>query len=184
VTETDFSAFSDQYLKYSFNLMFQIYVTFSWCIFIKASISLELLRAQYVYLSFDSTNTILTFVAIKVAMSNNIIEACNSLLSLQDLSSLESSSMIKLSTAHKLIVKSSFYIYILTRLKYLSWTFQLDLNTWVEHLNSTWYRSWVESELADSTQLVKQSNMMSRELNIEIFPVFSPLHYLFALSFW
>ncbi len=42
---------------------------------------------------------ILTFVAIKVAMLNNIIKACNSLLSLHDLSLLESSSMIKLSTA-------------------------------------------------------------------------------------
>jgi len=42
---------------------------------------------------------ILTFVVIKVAMLNNIIEACNSLLSLHDLSLLESSSMIKLLTA-------------------------------------------------------------------------------------
>ncbi len=105
MTVTDFSAFSNQYFKYSFNLMFQICVTFSWDIFIKASIFiktstfLKLLWAQYVSLSFDSTNMILTFVAIRIAMSNNIIEACNSLLSLYDLSLLESSSMIKLSTA-------------------------------------------------------------------------------------
>jgi len=105
VTVTDFNAFSDQYFEYSFNFMSQICVTFSWDIFIKASIfikmltSLKLLWAQYASLSFDSTNMILTFVAIKVAMLNNIIEACNLLLSLHDLSSLKSSSMIKLSTA-------------------------------------------------------------------------------------
>ena len=39
---------------------------------------------------------ILTFVANKVSMLNYIIEACNSLLSLHDLSSLKSSSTIKL----------------------------------------------------------------------------------------
>jgi len=105
VTVTDFSAFSDQYFEYSFNFMSQICVTFSWDIFIKASIfiktstSLKLLWTQYASLSFDSTNMILTFVAIRIAMSNNIIEACNSLLSLHDLSLLKSSSMIKLSTA-------------------------------------------------------------------------------------
>jgi len=42
---------------------------------------------------------ILTFVVIKVAMLNNIIEAYNSLLSLHDLSLLELSSTIKLLTA-------------------------------------------------------------------------------------
>jgi len=105
VTVTDFSAFNDQYLEYSFNFMFQICVTFSWDIFIKAlifstfSTSLAFSLTQYASLSFDSTNMILTFVAIRVAMLNNIIEACNSLLFLHDLSSLESSSTIKLSTA-------------------------------------------------------------------------------------
>ncbi len=105
MTVTDFSAFNDQYLEYSFNFMFQICVTFSWDIFIKAlifstfSTSLAFSLTQYASLSFDSTNMILTFVAIRVAMLNNIIEACNSLLFLHDLSSLESSSTIKLSTA-------------------------------------------------------------------------------------
>ncbi len=47
---------------------------------------------------------ILTFVAIRIAMSNNIIEAYNSLLSLHDLSLLESSSTIKLSTVQLLYI--------------------------------------------------------------------------------
>ncbi len=85
--------------------------------------------------------------------------------------------------AARLIVESSFHIYILTRLEYLSQTFWLDLNTQIKSHDSTQYRSQVESELADSTQLVKQLNMTSRELNIEIFPVFrlciTFLHYLF-----
>ncbi len=83
----------------------------------------------------------------------------------------------------RLIVKSSFHIYILTRFEYLSWIFWLNLNTWVESHDSTQYWSRVESKLADSTWLIKQSNMTSRELNIEIFPVFRLciifLHYLF-----
>ncbi len=40
------------------------------------------------------------------------------------------------------------------------------------------------SELADPTRPAKQSNMTSRELNIEIFSGFMLLHYLFALPFW
>ena len=83
----------------------------------------------------------------------------------------------------RLIVKSSFHIYILTRLEYLSRIFWLDLNTQVKSHDSTRYQSWVESELADLTRLVKQSNMTLRELNIEIFPVFrlciTFLHHLF-----
>ena len=83
----------------------------------------------------------------------------------------------------KLIIKLSFHIYILTQLKYLSWIFWLNLNTQVESHDSTWYWFRVESEFADSTQLIKQSNMTSRELNIEIFSIFRLciifLHYLF-----
>ena len=71
----------------------------------------------------------------------------------------------------RLIIKSSFHIYFLT-----------CLSTWYQCRDLTRYQSRVESELADSTRFIKQSNMMSRELNIEIFPVFrlyiTFLHYL------
>ncbi len=90
--------------------------------------------------------------------------------------------MISLTRAIRLIIESNFHIYILTQLKYLSQIFWLDLNTWVEFHDLTRYWSRVESELADLTQLIKQSNMTSRELNIEIFPIFrlciTFLHYL------
>ncbi len=72
----------------------------------------------------------------------------------------------------RLIIKSSFHIYILTRFKYLSQTSWFNLNTWIEHLNLTWYWFQVESELADLIWLIKQLNMTSRKLNIEIFPIF------------
>ncbi len=98
-TRLDDQSISDQYLKYSFNLMFQICVDFSWDIFIKALKSLEFLWAYYASLSFDSTNMILISVALIVVMLNNIIETRNSLLSLHVLSSLNSLNMIKLSTA-------------------------------------------------------------------------------------
>ncbi len=72
----------------------------------------------------------------------------------------------------RLIIKSSFHIYILTQLKYSSRIFWLNSNTWVESHDSTRYQSQVESELVDSTWLVKQLNITSRELNIEIFSIF------------
>ena len=71
MTETDFSAFNDQYFKYSFNLMFQICVAFSWNIFVKVLKSLEFLWAQYVSLLFNSTNMILILVTLIVATLNN-----------------------------------------------------------------------------------------------------------------
>ena len=41
----------------------------------------------------------------------------------------------------KLIVKLSFDINLLTRLKYLISIFWLDLNTWFQHSDSIWYQS-------------------------------------------
>ncbi len=84
----------------------------------------------------------------------------------------------------RLIIKLSFDINLLTRLKYSISIFWLNLNTWFQHSDSIWYRFQVNTWFEFSTQLVKKSNMMSRELNIEIFPVFRLciifLHYLFG----
>ncbi len=126
--------------------------------------------------SSTSNSSISRFMKVRICKNAEITEnKCNW---------TESRAMIcNWSFMTKLIIKLSFHIYILTWLKYLSWTSWLNLNTWVEHLNSTWYWFQVKSELADLTQFIKQSNMMSRELNIEIFPVFRLciifLHYLF-----
>ena len=81
---------------------------------------------------------------------------------------------------------------ILKRLACLNWTssrvfistFWLNLSTQVKSHDSTRYQSRAELELADLTRLVKQSNMTSRELNIEKNFDFMLLHYLFALPFW
>ncbi len=72
----------------------------------------------------------------------------------------------------KLIIKSSFNINLLTQLKYLISIFWLDSNTWFQHSDSVWYRSQVDTRFKFSIQLIKKSNMTSRELNIEIFPIF------------
>ena len=84
----------------------------------------------------------------------------------------------------RLIIKSNFHTYILTQLNYLNWIFWLNLNTQVESSDLTWYQLQVRVRFKFSTQLVKQSNMTLRELNIEIFPVFrlciTFLHYLFG----
>ncbi len=84
----------------------------------------------------------------------------------------------------RLIVKLSFHIYILIQLDYLNWIFWLNLITRVESSDSTWYWSWVRIRFKFSTQLIKQLNMTSRELNIEIFPIFRLciifLHYFFG----
>ncbi len=84
----------------------------------------------------------------------------------------------------RLIVKLSFHIYILIWLEYSGWIFWLDSNTQVESHDLARYRSQVESELADLIWLVKQSNMTSRELNIEFFSGFMLLHYLFDRESW
>ncbi len=85
---------------------------------------------------------------------------------------------------NKLIVKSSFDINLLTQLKYSVSIFWLNLNTRFQHSDSIWYWSWIDTRFEFSTRLVKKSNMTSRELNIEIFPVFrlciTFLHYLFG----
>ena len=84
----------------------------------------------------------------------------------------------------RLIVKSSFNINLLTQLKYLISIFWFNSNTRFQHSDSTWYRSRIDTRFEFSTQLVKKSKMTSRELNIEIFPVFrlciTFLHYLFG----
>ncbi len=83
----------------------------------------------------------------------------------------------------RLIIKLSFDINLLTWLKYSISIFWLSLNTRFQHSDSTWYQSQVDTRFEFSTQLIKKSNMTSRKLNIEIFPVFrlciTFLHYLF-----
>ncbi len=92
------------------------------------------------------------------------------------------------SSKNRLIVELSFHIYILIRLDYLSWTFWFDLITRIESSDSTWYWLRIRIRFEFSTRLAKQSNMTSRELNIEIFPVFrlciTFLHYLFGRESW
>ncbi len=124
------------------------------------------------FLPFKKDKSMIKFMTMFFHYCSNMNKECSSSLNL-------SWEVFDRWQMYKLIIKSSFYIYILTRLKYLSWTSQFNLNTQVKHLNSTWYQSWVKSKLIDLTQFIKQSNIMSRELNIEIFPIFSPLHYLF-----
>jgi len=84
----------------------------------------------------------------------------------------------------KLIIKSSFNINLLIQLKYSISIFWLNSNTWFQHSDLIWYWSQVDTRFEFSTQLVKKSNMTSRELNIEIFPIFRLciifLHYLFG----
>jgi len=67
---------------------------------------------------------------------------------------------------NKLIIKSSFHIYILTQLNYSSRIFWLDSITWIKSSDSTWYWSRVRVQFKFSTQLVKQSKMM---LNVKIY---------------
>jgi len=84
----------------------------------------------------------------------------------------------------RLIIKSSFNINLLIQLKYLISIFWLNSNTRFQHSDSIWYWSQVDTRFEFSTRLVKKSNMTSRELNIEIFPIFRLciifLHYLFG----
>ncbi len=89
---------------------------------------------------------------------------------------------------HRLIVESNFHIYILTRFDYSDRTFRLDSITRIKHSDSAWYWPRVRIRFEFSTRLAKQSKMTSKELNIEIFPVFrlciTFLHYLFGRKSW
>jgi len=84
---------------------------------------------------------------------------------------------------HKLIIKLSFHIYILIQVDYSISIFWLDLNTWFQHHDSTWYWSYVRVQFKFLIQLIKQLKMMSKELNIEKILIFHLciifLHYLF-----
>ncbi len=99
----------------------------------------------------------------------------------------------------KLIVKSSFHIYILIQLNYLSWIFWLDSITWVESSDLTWYQFQVRIRFEFLIQLIKQSKMMSNvkiyyfwiyyiiifeslSCNKRIYFFSCCLHYLVALS--
>jgi len=73
--------------------------------------------------------------------------------------------LIKNDFLNKLIIKSSFHIYILIQLNYSSWIFWLDSITWVKSSDSTWYWSQVRVRFKFSTWLIKQSKMIS---NIKI----------------
>ncbi len=73
----------------------------------------------------------------------------------------------------RLIVKLSFHIYILTRLEYsnrISW------------LNSISISSRVRTRWLDSTRQAIEYDV--KRAKYRNFSGFSPLHYLFALSFW
>jgi len=89
---------------------------------------------------------------------------------------------------HRLIVESSFELTFWTRTDIESSCshFQLDSSRVAHIFNLTWLDStgnWV-----NSIRLVKNSSLASRELNIEIFPVFCFciifLHYLFDRKSW
>ncbi len=97
-------------------------------------------------------------------------------------------SVISIHTLHMLM-------FFLTRL-IIELSFELIFWTWIEiesncshfQFNSSWIahifnltRLNLTENWINSTQLVKNLSLTSRELNIEIFRL---LHYLFALSFW
>ena len=88
----------------------------------------------------------------------------------------------------RLIVGPSFDTNLLTRLEYSVPTFWPGSNTRFQHSDPAWYRLRVDTRSGFPIRLAKESNMTSRGLNIEIFPVFrlciTFLHYLFALPFW
>ncbi len=71
-----------------------------------------------------------------------------------------------LKQAHKLIIKSSFHIYILTRLDYSISIFWLDSITQYQSSDSTWYQSWIRVWFEFLTWLIKQSKMIS---NVKIY---------------
>ena len=120
----------------------------------------------------------------KLLMKVSVLFICNSLFLLYSLlmifyTMMSQSLIMKI----RLIVELSFHIYILTQFNYLSQTSWFDSITWVKHSDLTWYQSQVRIRFKFLTQLIKQSKMTSKELNIEIFPVFRLciifLHYLF-----
>ncbi len=71
-----------------------------------------------------------------------------------------------LTTVHKLIIKLSFNINLLTWLKYLILIFWLNLNTWFQHSDSIWYQSWINTWFEFSIQLIKKLKMI---LNVKIY---------------
>ncbi len=88
----------------------------------------------------------------------------------------------------RLIIKLSFELtfWIWLNSKLSCSYFQLDLS-WVEHIfNLTWLNS--TRNRVNLTWLIKNLSLTSRELNIEIFPVFcfciTFLHYLFDRKSW
>jgi len=89
---------------------------------------------------------------------------------------------------YKLIIESSFKLtfWIWIDIESSCSHFQLDSSRVAHIFNSTWLNStenWV-----NSTRFVKNLSLTSRELNIEIFPVFcfciTFLHYLFDRESW
>ena len=98
---------------------------------------------------------------------------------------------IKQSQVQFFIIFSTKNILTYLKLCRLNWSlsrvsiliFWLNSNTQFQHSDSIWYWSWVNTWFKFSTQLIKKLKMTSRELNIEIFPIFrlciTFLHYLF-----
>ncbi len=91
-----------------------------------------------------------------------------------------------MTSVHRLIVKLSFELtfWIQLDLKLSCSHFQLD-SSWVEHIFNLTRLDSTRNRV-NSTQLIKNLSLTSRELNIEIFPVFDFciifLHYLLIES--
>ncbi len=88
----------------------------------------------------------------------------------------------------KLIIKLSFELTFWIQLNLKSSYLHFQLNSsWIKHIfNSTWLDS--TRNRVNSTWFIKNLNLMSRKLNIEIFPIFCFciifLHYLFDRKSW
>ncbi len=129
---------------------------------------IEVKRPKIIYDNAEITSEVHQFMLKHIKNLNFVLlnfELINCIISDEKL-------QFCMSSINRLIIKLSFNINLLTQLEYSISIFWLNSNTQFQHSDSIWYQFQVNTWFKFSTWLVKKSNMMSRELNIEIFPIF------------